>query len=110
MARGTRRRASWRRSSMLLRTFMSSNYATTQALLAWPLFAAMRAISALAVCRDRIDGGRFAHSSLRENRRHVRGEAALQRLRGHQRIVADPVPMQRRPVDDQCLRVRTLQL
>ena len=50
---------------------MSSNYATTQALFARPLFAAMGAITALAICRDRVDRGAFAHAGLREDRRHI---------------------------------------
>src|SRR5690349_9746194 len=118
MARGTRRRASWRRSSMELAILIVelspfprpfSNYSATQALFARPHFAALGAVAALAIRADRVDGRTLLQARLGEDGRDVGGETALQRLRRHEHVVADAVLVQRLAVHDQRLRVGSLQ-
>src|SRR6478609_5098568 len=109
MAFGTRRRASWRKSSMQLRTVMSSDYATTEALFARPHLRALRTVSALAIRADRIDSRALRHARLREDRRHVCREPTLERLGGHEYIVTEAVFVQRISFDDQSLGVGALQ-
>src|SRR5688572_11326545 len=123
MARGTWRRASWRRSSMLLRTFIDAHdgrrrfggvksganplagptpfasnwgvtpflarpldYATTQALFARPHFAALGAITTVAIGRHRVYGRALLQARLGEDGRDIGGETTLQGLRGHERV------------------------
>src|SRR5689334_13874222 len=114
MARGTLRRASWRRSSMELAILIAtlspfSNYSATQTLFARPHLPALGAIAALAVRADRVDGRAFLQASLRQDGRNIRGESTLQRLRRHEHVVADAMLVQRLAIHDQRLRVGTLQ-
>src|SRR5687768_4682187 len=109
MARGTRRRASSRRSAIELRTVMSSNYATNEAWFARPHFGATGAIAAPPVGRDRLDRRATRQARLGEDGRDVRREAALERLRRHENVVAHAVFVQGRAFDDEGLRIRALQ-
>src|SRR6187455_3138331 len=99
----------WRDLRSINRSVPFSDYATTEALFARPHFTALRTIPALAIRADRIDGRALRCARLREDRRYVRREASLERLRGHEYIVAEAVFVQRLSFDDQRLGVRALQ-
>ena len=76
----------------------------------FPRTTRRRAVAALAVGSHRVDGRAFLQAGLREDGGHVGGEAALQRLRRHEHVIVEPGLVQRLAIDDQRLRVGTLQL